>query len=345
VPRPPRSTSDPSTAPASPTRRDVLRGTARLGLVAAAGGALAAPLASCTTGADPDGAPATPPGRWPGHVAGCVHLGVSFGPNHEPVLAETGPLTAARRFYQWDEQDRELADIALDHAAGRLPWVSFKPPLEERGGWRRIFLGDHDDELRERGRRYAGLDSPVVVTFHHEPHGDSTGTPDQFAKAWTHIHDVLDDETGLANVTFVPVIGEWLFNPRSTNPAPGRYVTGDVLDRAPFLGIDVYQNRTTQTYAERLPVVLDWLDDQGHPDLMIGIGETGASDTFGTVPADRWWTTSWEWVAANTDRVGVVCYFNSLLNNNAGADWLLSESPQKMAAFRRSATSAAACTA
>lgn len=334
------------------TRRGFLAGSGTL-----AAGLLGATTAGCTgarTGArgEPGTAPARPrqttivtTGRWPGHTEGLINLGASSDRPLEDVEQETGPLGTARRFFQWNETDLEFDLIRVDHAAHRLPWVSFKPPTTGPGGWVEVADGVDDEGLRDRARRYAALAGPVVVTFHHEPHHDETGTGAQFVKAWTRVHDVMEDETGLQNVALVPIIGEWLFNPEGNQDkaSPRQYVGDQVLDRCAFLGIDIYQNASGTPAAERLDRVVDWLGRQGYPDTMIGIGEAGATDQFGEPEGAQWWEGLWSWAEANTSRLGVVSYYNSSRNNAPGVEWPLGESRAKLAAFRASLASAVAC--
>jgi hypothetical protein len=75
----------------------------------------------------------------------------------------------------------------------------------------------------------------------------------------------------------------------------------------------------------------------GHPNMMVGIGETGATDRYQAqagLSAVQWINQSLSWVAANTDKVGVVSYFNSTANSRSGVYWPLDESPAKLAAYR-----------
>jgi hypothetical protein len=315
-------------------------------------GAIAVSLVACEarsgdprgSGAPDDVAPCRGPSpRWPGHRPCRVYLGLSSPADIATVEEETGPVGVHRSYFSWDDLSREADVIRDDHRHRRLPWVSFKPPTESSGGWAMVASGDFDDDLRERARRYARRREPVVVTFHHEPSNDDTGTPEEFVAAWTHAYDVMFDETGLPDVAFVPVIGEWEFNPVNPTGDPDRWVTAPILDRAAFLGVDIYQNAGGEAYPERLGRVRDWLDEQGREDVMLGVGETGCTDTFGHPDAVEWWTRSWQWVEDNAATIAVVSYFDSGRNSREGVDWPLAESPDKLEAFRDSLGSAVAC--
>lgn len=276
--------------------------------------------------------------KFPGHKPGKIYLGAS-SLDFSKTLARTGPLGLRRSYYKWADGKRETNNIKADHAAGRLPWISFKPASTASGGWAAIASGRHDADIRARARRYAGYNKPVIVTFNHEPHNDRTGTPADWARAWTRIHDVMKNETGLQNVISVPIIGEWVFNPVNKRQEPEDFLLPSVLDRCHFLGIDLYQNSSGRGYNERVGRVLTWLNSKGHSDKMVGIGETGATDDYRSPTGAQWWQQSWGWAAANANRIAAISYFNSLHNNNSGNNWLLWQSPSKLAAFKSSLAS------
>jgi hypothetical protein len=292
--------------------------------------------------------------RWPGHQPGRIYLGMS-APSEDwsGSLADLVPQVPGvrRKFYEWNDASAESSQIASDHAARRLPWVSFKPPVT--GGtvpqrWDAIASGAHDADIRARARRYAALDAPVIVTFHHEPSNDAPDADGaRWAAAWIRIYDVMDDETGLANTTFAPIVGDWLFNPKNSQD-PARWILPGVISRQPFLGIDLYQNNSSEGFEVRIERILAWLADHGDPGAMIGIGETGATDLFFEKNAARptaveWWLDSWTWAVANTDRVGVVSYFNSTRNSKPDHYWALDESTGKLDAFKTSLASPTTC--
>lgn len=283
--------------------------------------------------------------QWLGHKPGRIYLGMSTKGDPAPTLALTGPIGLTREFYSWTGQTGEIRRIQGEHAAGRLPWTSFTPPYEGSGSWAAVASGRYDADIRARAQRYAGLSKPVIVTFNHEPHTDipTNGSPADFARAWVRVHDVMKGATGLKNVVSVPILGEWVFNPINKGPDPQEYLTSAVLSRCAFLGIDLYQNASGQGYAERLPRILSFLDSRGHGQKMIGLGETGACNAFGTPSGARWWTDSWNWAAANTTRVGAISYWSSIAATKPGQDFRLTESTSKLNAFRTSLQSSVAC--
>ena len=341
-PRNPRHRAEPvRTSTASLSRRGVLAlAGAGVGALALPGQALAAPSARPSAAAPyalPGGsAGASAVGRpaFPGHKPGFTYLGISTPESIESREAVLGKVGLQRSYYQWTGGTGEDRTIKADHAAGRLPWISFKPP----GGastWAAVGAGQYDGDIKVRARRYAGYAKPVVVTFHHEPTNDSDDGA-SWAKAWVRIHDVMKAETGLKNVTFAPIIGEWAFNQRNKATDPARFLTPAVVQRMPFLGIDCYQNSSGEGYDVRLGRILTWLKAAGKANPMIGLGETGCTDTFGNVGAVQWWDRNWAWVAANSAKIPMISYFDSPLNSKATVSWPLQESAAKLAAYKRS---------
>ena len=309
----------------------------KLGSFAVIGAAASTTLGSSLASAATPGA--TP--QFAGHKPGHIFLGAS-GPDFATSLAETGSVGLHRTYYSWTGGTGETRNITKDHAANRMPWISFKPASTSPGGWAAIASGKYDADIRARARRYATYAKPVIVTFNHEPHNDATGTPAEFAKAWTRIHDIMKSETSLKNVIDVPIIGDWCYNPTNKNGHPEQYITSAVLDRCAFLGVDMYQNSTGDGYSVRMARILNWLDVRGYSNKMIGLGETGACNGFGTPNAVQWWTAGWTWAAAHTSRVAAISYFNST-RGNLKQNWVLTETAAKLAAFKTSLSSSTAC--
>jgi hypothetical protein len=308
---------------------------------AAAGAVGAAGVTTAALNGPASGATAS--AKWPGHKPGHIYLGVSAAGDIGTALRSVGSVGLARTYYRWQDGSREDKNINADHAAGRLPWISFKPPSTSPGGWAAVASGKFDADLRARARRYAAHSKPVIVTFNHEPHNDNTGSPSDFARAWSRVHDVMKSETGLKNIVSVPIMGDWEFNPKNKGGDPAGFLNESVLSRCHFLGIDLYQNRSAEGYDVRLGRTINWLNARGHSDLMVGLGETGCTNDYGSPSGATWWTNSWNWAAAHTDRVCAIAYFNSQHNNNSGNTWVLTESATKLAAYKKSLASSVAC--
>lgn len=315
------------------TRRSFLR-TAATAAVVAPALAYANPVSTAVAAAD------TTTPRFLGHQPGRIYIGLAG--NGFDITSRTGPVGLRRTFYRWSDATREARNIAADHAAGRMPWVSFKPPGDPAIYWKRIGDGLYDADIRARAQRYSRLTKPVVVTFNHEPHTDKTGDPAQFSRAWCRIHDVMKAETGLKNVVSAPIAGEWTFSPINRRMEPEWWMTEEVLSRCHFMGLDLYHNKTGETYSTRLGNVLSWLDTRGHNQLMVGIGETGATDDFTNISGAAWWSSSWGYMSARTDRLWAASYFNrDDLNMN---NWLLTQSSAKLNAFTATVRSTLATT-
>jgi hypothetical protein len=273
---------------------------------------------------------------WPGQRPGRVILGMSCGTVCAQREADLGQDYGVHRQYKnWGEWSAVAKDIREDHAAGRLPWISIKSPGGARG-WQRVASGDHDAAIRDLATTLeANDDQPIILTFHHEPSNDGSEAQGvQWAAAYVHFHDVLDAAGALANVADVPIVGDWLFNPSNRAQDPENWVTSAVLRRAPFLGVDMYENASGDTYATRIPRITDWMAARGFPDKQVGIGETGSTNHYARSTAVQWMNDSLSWASAHPEQVGVISYFNSTANSRAGVYWPLDESPAKMAAYR-----------
>ncbi len=319
--RPDQSGPSGPTTPSSLNRRSFLRGTAATAFAAVAGPAL---LGGCTP-------------QWSGHQPDKIYVGMS-APNFAAALAQTGPVGVRRSFYQWGEVERELAVIAQDHAARRLPWVSFKPPAVSRP-WAAIASGQYDSALRARAARYATISRPVIVTFHHEPYRDGHGTPAEWAAAWSRIYDVMRRAQPLRNVTLAPILQGFIFTQHNLPYAPGAYLTAGVLSRADMLGFDLYQNGSG-SFGSRVGPILQWLNARGATQS-IGIGEMGCSDSFGSPGAATYLRDAWLWSYAHRNRMSVISYFNSPLNSDR--DWRLTASSGLLDMYRRVLASTHSC--
>jgi hypothetical protein len=243
-----------------------------------------------------------------------------------------------RQFKSWGNWSGLAKAIQVDDKAGRVPWISIKGPGGSPSGWQALANGSYDADIKALATTLkANDDKPVFLTFHHEPSNDGADSTGKYwAAAYCHLHDLLKSQGALANVADPPILGDWLFNPR--NPQnPSDWLTSGVMQRMPFLGIDMYENTGGETFGDRIPRIINWMAQQGFPNKMIGIGETGATDQYKAetgMTAVQWMNASLGWVAANTDKVGVVSYFNSMNNSRSGVYWPLDESSAKMTAYR-----------
>lgn len=285
-------------------------------------------------------AAATP--QWAGHKPGRIYLGMSCRGSISDNERRTGQVGLYRTYHGWDWSDGERRRIQSDHSAGRLPWVSFKPPYHGAGAWQAIANGRYDTDIRRRARGYSLLSKPVIVTFNHEPQNDDPNRGADFSRAWCHIHDIMKRETNLRNVVSVPIIGEWTFNPYNRQMDPRDWVTPQILNRCDFMGIDLYQNQSGDGYAERLGRVFSLMSKLGYSRTMVGLGETGACN-YPNASGASWWRQQWAWAANNTDKIAAISYFNSRRNNNSGNNWLLWETSAKLSEYKNSLGSWRSC--
>jgi hypothetical protein len=290
-----------------------------------------------TSSSSPTTTIAAPGAQWPGQIPGKFYLGMSCGTMCSSKETQLGQSYGVHRQYKnWGDWTGVAKDIQQDNAAGRLPWISIKGPSGGPTGWQAVADGSYDDQIKALATVLkANDDRPVLITFHHEPSNDGTEADGAlWAGAYVRFHDVLKAAGALANVADPPILGDWLFNPANRTQDPANWVTDAVLQRAPFLGIDLYENSSGETFADRLPRILDWMADRGYPNKMIGIGESGSTDSSYPVSAVDWINESLDWVAQHTDKVGVVSYFNSTNNSRSGVYWPLDETAAKLAAYR-----------
>jgi hypothetical protein len=253
------------------------------------------------------------------------------GPCASKAKGLTQNFGVDREFKQWNDWKGIANAVTAAHSAGRLPWVSFKPPGGGQTGWQGIASGKYDAELKSLATQLKAVDDkPIWLTFHHEPADSGSGAA--WASAYVHIYDVLKAQGALSNTLFLPIMSDWLFDPR--NPAdPRTWLTNAVLKRAPVVGVDAYENTSGLTLADRLPRVLTWLDSAGFPNSMVAVGETGATDYYKGTTAVKWLNASLAWCAAHTNDVAAVSYFNSTANTRSGVYWPLDESSAKMQAY------------
>lgn len=100
-----------------------------------------------------------------------AYVGAAHGSNEvaTEIESQAGRVVGIRRTY-WraDQVDSAVAVARADLAAGRLPWISFKPPLS----WEAMAAGQGDAWAIDLATKLAALDGPVWLAVHHEPEGD-----------------------------------------------------------------------------------------------------------------------------------------------------------------------------
>lgn len=164
-----------------------------------------------------------------------TYVGAAHGSNSDPSGLEStiGRRLAVHRTYYTGSQVTNGVTMARnDLAAGRLPWISFKLPYS----WSDMVAGRGDAWAKDLATRFAGLNGPVWLAFHHEPEGDGD------IQTWRKMQERLAPmiRSRAANVGFTVVLTGWheLYGDtqyRLSNIWP-RGVKIDVA------GFDVYQN-------------------------------------------------------------------------------------------------------
>lgn len=346
---PTHSSSTQAPSAASPRRRTVRRTAVGLTAAASLAGLL---VGSADAGAQPAGhAPpalasastaavdAKPKPRFPGHRPGKIYLGMSCGELCHQKIPQLDRTFGLQRWYKkWDNWRGVEKAIQESRRSGRLPWISIEGP--DRGaatGWRDVGRGVHDGDIRALAKVLKANDQkPFFISFDHEP---SNKAPDDqghwWARGYNHFSDVLKDAGALKHVALPPIMADWMFNKYNREDNPASWLRPGVLRRAPFIGVDVYQNDSGKTYGSRLPRIIRWLDRHGHPRMMVGIGETGATNYYPNTTAVSWLNRSFRWAAHHPRRVVAISYFNSTAFSRPGAYWPLDESAGKLTAYRK----------
>jgi hypothetical protein len=257
------------------------------------------------------------------------------------------PIGVRRHFHGWNEQTEEMSLIAQGRSRGEIAWTSFTGPAnrtvndqeDHTVSWEQIADGQHDDTLAARFTRYATSSTPVIVTYDHEASGKYEGMTDAqagalWAAATSRIYDVAVATLGplpLSKVCLAPIQGDWLFNPRNSKNEASHWVPASLLSRINahgFFGIDLYHNASQDNFEVRFNRIFNYFASLGFPDVMVGVGETGATSAMypqWSKTATQFWSQNWAWAAAHPDRIGVISYFNSMANSKDYVYWPLDE--------------------
>jgi hypothetical protein len=268
---------------------------------------------------------------FPGDVApGSIRWGAAVGGNSDPSRHEsvTGTQMGLRRtFFSWQQRTGSMVRTArADLAAGRLPWVSVKPP-----SWAAMANGTHDAQIDEMLRGLDGLTGPVWLTVHHEPEGgggskvadDPAGAP-----AWRAMQRRIRarmDALGTDNVAFAPILMSWTFNPQSGRNPADWWVDG-VWD---FAGNDHYIDRAAATtvWSATWVRVNTFYAAKG---LKVALGEwgnVGRDATTANEMSDFYQRSLASGLVPGTAQVIGVAYFDSNLNSPKTGGWQLFGEP------------------
>jgi hypothetical protein len=269
--------------------------------------------------------------KFPGDVApGAVRWGAAIGGNSDPARHEAVAGTSMglrRTFFSWTQRTGSMVSTArADLAAGRLPWVSIKPP-----SWAAMANGTYDGQIDEMLRALDGLNGPVWLTVHHEPEGgggnksadDPAGAP-----AWRAMQQRIRARmTALRtdNIAFAPILMAWTFNPLSGRNPADWWVDG-VWD---FAGNDHYMEKTTAptVWSATWIRVNSFYAGKG---LKLALGEWGNVGTDGAAAAemsDFYNRALASGSTPGTAQVIGMSYFDSNLNSPKTGGWELFGEP------------------
>lgn len=148
------------------------------------------------------------------------------------------------QFTHWDNFDLSHEMYQNDKQVGRIPLINWKPTTSAGSiPWAAVADGSHDAEIDAAADQARDFDSPLFMTFHHEPFASSTahpnpsgdvyGSPEEYRAAFRHVVERFRAR-GADNVAWVLVLTGWdyevgrgdLFNPGD-----------DIID---WLGADPY---------------------------------------------------------------------------------------------------------
>jgi tetratricopeptide (TPR) repeat protein len=182
------------------------------------------------------------------------------------------------------------------------PW-SFGGTDDQSFSLQSIVDGQHDTMLRRFAREIRDFGYPVMLSFGHEmnadwyPWGNVAGnTPELYAAAFRHVHDVIEDIACNVN---------WVWNPNVSDPGVAsmqRYYPGDAY--VDWVGLDAYQfagsthRSPRELFARDLPFLRSL-----HRPIMIGETATGDDD-----PA--WQTELIGFVTDPANGISALIYFN-----------------------------------
>jgi hypothetical protein len=268
---------------------------------------------------------------FPGDVApGVVRWGAAIGGNSDPARHESVAgtnLGLRRTFFSWSQRTGSLVNTArADLAAGRLPWVSVKPP-----SWADMGRGTYDAQIDEMLRALDSLGGPVWLTVHHEPEGgggskvaDDPAGPAAWRAMQQRVRLRLD-ALRVDNVAFAPILMAWTFNPLSGRNPADWWVDG-VWD---FAGIDHYMDK------ESAPTVWSstWIRVNSFyagKGLKVALGEWGNVGVDAVAAAEM--TDFYQRALASGSTPGVaqvigMSYFDSNLNSPKTGGWELKGQP------------------
>jgi hypothetical protein len=185
----------------------------------------------------------------------------------EDRLEEVGAEgITARRIFSTPGDDQ--ADLVLEAIEADLqPVYSFKTPDPADAA-----RGGYDANVRYMIAWLDAFGVPISVTCHHEPHSDMAAS--DFVKMNERYLPMFEDSEFLE---FGPFLNGWLLDNKVAEFKS--YTSPTLLEGWVFVGIDTYEEGDMATQpgkilpGERIPKLVKFLKDEGHPGKLIRVGE------------------------------------------------------------------------
>jgi hypothetical protein len=192
-------------------------------------------------------------------------------------VAEVGAQgLKARRIFadlaQGAQHQKSLIDAAV--GAGMLPVVSYKVGTNYTGA----ATGAFDTVATQAANFLASYNVPIAVVVWHEPMSDMTGA--QYVAMQNRL---MPKFKGVGQLKVGPILNGFLLTQPNQQPGQGvdeftTYTSPTLMNLWDFFGIDTYQpgtitNPGSVMPAERVTRLLQWLAEQGKPNMPIGVGE------------------------------------------------------------------------
>jgi Glycosyl hydrolase family 26 len=225
--------------------------------------------------------------------------------------------TFAEPFPSWREP--------YDLAHGRIPLVSWRGIRSTR-----IANGSVDATIRARARGVAALGDPIFLRYSAEMDGTRNEGwiqgPDNFVRAWRHIHNVFDAE-GATNAVWVwcPNASGFTWGDAREYYPGGRYVDWICAD-----GYNWAPGEAGAQWRSFGDIFEDWYRFGVAKDRPLMIGETGAQEGAPGAKA-AWIDQARQQMKQRFPAIRAFVYFNA----DNDYPWWIDSSASSLEAFRR----------
>jgi hypothetical protein len=259
--------------------------------------------------------------------AGKAYLGSTTDGGVAAQESQFGRRLAVVHYYLTQTASWPSSNLAADKAAGRIPFVSWKP-----GTWSTVASGGQDSAVDNRCRQLRDLQHPVFFSIHHEPEDENGGTAN-YTAMWRRVVDRCR-ALGATNVAYVMVYMGWTFNTASgRNPeawwAGDDYVDWVATDPYNWFGKPGAQWRTLQQETYTAPA---FAQTHGKPLMLAEWGS--AEDPAQPNRKAQWFAQSLAWMKT-VPQIKAAVYFNRAHQHDWGTqDWRVNSTSQALTAWR-----------